>query len=91
MAGGLKLVVIVLALMIAAVLAAIIWRMVELAGGGRKQGFGDVKLDLPPGCRVVDANAGDGRLVLRVGEGAACDRVLLVDPASGRVLGTILP
>jgi len=88
----LKVVVTVLGIAIVALLAAIVWRIVALAGGaGGGRGFVETKLDLPAGCRIVEATPGDGRLVLRIGEGANCDRVLLVDPASGRVLGTILP
>ncbi|MSO70979.1 MAG: hypothetical protein EXQ88_03045 [Alphaproteobacteria bacterium] len=88
----LKVVVIALGVLIVALLAAIIWKIVALAGGaGDRRGFGEMRLGLPAGCRIVEAQSGDGRLVLRIGDGAGCDRVLLVDPVSGRVLGTILP
>ena len=92
--AGLKAVVIALGVLLLALLAAIVWRFAGLAGGAGSagaRGFGEVKLELPPGCRVVEATAGDGRILLRIGEGAACERVLLVDPSSGRVTGTLRP
>jgi hypothetical protein len=89
----LKIVVITLAVLIVALLVAIAWRIVTLAGGGggSSRGFSETKLGPPAGCRVVEASAGDGRLVLRIGGDGACERVLLLDPASGRVLGVIFP
>lgn len=88
----LKIVVTVLGVVIVALLVAIVWRIVALAGGaGSARGFAETRLDLPAGCRILDATPGDGRLILRIGEGSNCDRVMLVDPANGRLLGTIYP
>ncbi len=90
---GLKALVIGMAILIAVGLAAVVTRLIDLAasGGSGGRSFGEARLGLAPGCRVVEATAGDGRLLLRIGEGAACERVLIVDPASGRVLGALLP
>ena len=47
-------------------------------------------LPLPEGCRVADLAGAGGVLALRLaGPVPVCDRVLLVDPASGRLTGTL--
>lgn len=51
--------------------------------------FGSVDLPVPPGCQVLEATAADERLILRLGSGERCNQVLIVDLASGRLLGTL--
>lgn len=51
--------------------------------------IGNVNLNLAPGCRIADVTASDGRAFVRIGPDAACDAVVIVDLADGRVLGRI--
>ncbi len=52
--------------------------------------FGEVELVLPPGARVVDMAAVDDRLVLRVEAGDGRQRLLVLDPSTGALVGTIV-
>jgi hypothetical protein len=52
--------------------------------------FGTVRLDLPPGARIVQMEAAGGRIVLRVATPDGHERLLVLDPAQGRVSGTFL-
>ena len=47
------------------------------------------QLGLGPGARLLSMDVEEGRLVLRVSDGAAGERVLIVDINSGAVLGEI--
>ena len=51
--------------------------------------FADVDLGLPATCEIADMQVAAGRLFLRIGGGPGCERIVAVDPADGRVLGTI--
>jgi hypothetical protein len=44
---------------------------------------------MPAGCQVVETVATDERLVLRLGSGERCNQVLIVDLATGTLLGTL--
>lgn len=48
--------------------------------------FGTVVVPLPAGGRVEQMAVADGRLAVRIG-GAGGDRIVILDPANGRVLG----
>lgn len=50
--------------------------------------FGAVQLKMPPGAKVEQMEAVAGRLVLRLG-GSGSDRIIVIDPLTGRVTGTI--
>ena len=53
-------------------------------------GFGDVRVTLPPGCEVTEMRPdGAGLLYLRLGPDGACRRIVVVDVASGREVGTL--
>ncbi len=52
--------------------------------------FGEVELALPPGARVLDMAAIDDRLVLRVEGGDGRQRLLVLDPSTGALVGTIV-
>ncbi|MBK1671438.1 hypothetical protein CKO28_25900 [Rhodovibrio sodomensis] len=57
------------------------------------QPFGALQLGMADSCRIADAVASGGTLVVRV-EGPAqdgCGQLVVVDPAQGRVLGRIRP
>lgn len=60
-------------------------------GEGDPQTFGSVSLGLPQGSRIEWVAATGERIVLRARLPDGGDRVLVVDPATGRTLGTIAP
>ncbi len=51
--------------------------------------FATVDLPVPAGCEVTETTAADDRLILRLGSGERCNQVLIVDMATGRLLGTL--
>ena len=52
--------------------------------------FGEVILPLPKGCNISTVNGNGYRLFLKVGPtGTTCERVIVIDPANGALLGTI--
>jgi hypothetical protein len=55
----------------------------------RAEGFGQTSLGLPEGCGIVEVQPDGKWLYLRVGPAGACERVLIVDPLSGRVHGSL--
>lgn len=57
--------------------------------GAADRPFADVDLGLPATCEIADMQVAAGRLFLRIGGGPACERIVAVDAADGRVLGTI--
>jgi hypothetical protein len=61
----------------------------QSAASSEKHAFGDVAVTLPPGAKVVATTTDAGRLVvhLRLADGTA--RVLVLDLATGKPLGTI--
>lgn len=57
-------------------------------GPGFGPGFGRVALDLPPGSRVVEMTAEGDRLILRLRLADGGRRILILDMATGKRLGT---
>ncbi|MGB0682034.1 MAG: hypothetical protein ACPGOV_04980 [Magnetovibrionaceae bacterium] len=52
--------------------------------------FGETMVTIPDGCRLEDLATEAGRVLLRIGPSAgACPRVIVVDLATGEVLGSI--
>ena len=52
--------------------------------------FGTVDLPIPEGAQVEEMNAGDDRLTLRLRLNDGSARIMVVDLASGSLLGTLL-
>jgi hypothetical protein len=52
-------------------------------------GFAAADVPIPAGCEVVEARADGNRLVLRLGTGARCQQALVVDLATGKVVGRL--
>ncbi len=52
--------------------------------------FGEVRLALPAGCTVVDMQTEGERLFLRTGPAGVCERIVIVDVATGQPLGTLV-
>ena len=53
-------------------------------------GFGEARLDLPEGCTVAEMHPGGHRLYLRTGPAGLCERIVIIDVATGGVLGTLV-
>jgi hypothetical protein len=102
---GLKTLVIVLGVLIVVSMGLLGWgfysrlahravpadRETVPSGNGRASAeFGDVRVELPAGCPVVELRTHADRLYLRTGPTGLCERIVVVDAGSGRVLGTIL-
>jgi uncharacterized protein DUF6476 len=51
--------------------------------------FAASDLPIPAGCEVRETTTAESRLILRLGTGERCNRVLIVDMASGKLLGTL--
>lgn len=51
--------------------------------------FGEVRLPLPEGCTVVEMEPDGGRLYLRTGPEGLCERIVVLDAATGTVVGTV--
>jgi hypothetical protein len=56
----------------------------------RPRSFGEVRISLPDGCTLIEMRPDGDRLYLRTGPTGLCERIVVVDPASGEVLGTIV-
>jgi hypothetical protein len=59
------------------------------ATDGAHTTFGDIRVALPHGARVVETHAEGGRLVLRVERADGEPQILIYDLATGRALGTV--
>ena len=59
------------------------------APGTPREAFGDVKIALPAGATVLRTEIADGRLVVHLTSRHGGARVLVIDLASGKTLGTV--
>jgi hypothetical protein len=65
---------------------------VEARGSAPNVPFGAVDLPLESGCRIVGTTATDGRVVIQIaGIQSSCDRIHVIDLATGKPLGVIRP
>ena len=62
---------------------------VAVAGPGAPVAFGDVKITLPAGAKVLRTEVSNGRLIVHLSPGQGGARVLVIDLASGKQLGTV--
>ena len=51
--------------------------------------FGDITVPVPAGCAIAGMRPDGGRLFLRIGPDGPCSRIIAVDLASGKLLGTV--
>ena len=59
-------------------------------GGAPTNAFGDVLLSLPEGCTIASVSGDGARIFLKIGPaGTTCERVIVVNAASGALLGTL--
>ena len=86
---GLKILVIVMAVMLLAGFATLI---VVIAGRLSHRGapaFAAAPIELPAGGRIETIGAGSDRLVLEILLPDGNRRLIIIDPATGRLLGAI--
>ena len=92
---ALKALVIGLGLLIVAGTVLVAVKVIEMAGdsAGEGPGFGTLGLGMAASCQVAAAVDTEAGLVLRYSGPAqdGCDVLHVIDPAAGRVLGTIAP
>jgi hypothetical protein len=51
--------------------------------------LGSIDLAIPAGCQVVETVPATDRLILRLGTGERCNQIIIVDMASGKLLGRL--
>lgn len=88
--------VIIMGVLIVAGLVVVVVTIVSRMGSGNVTAshaaaapFAAVDLPIPAGCEVKETTTADNRLILRLGSGERCNQVLIVDMASGKLLGTL--
>ena len=59
------------------------------AAGTALPSFAAIDLPIPAGCEVRETTTAESRLILRLGTGERCNQILIVDMASGKLLGTL--
>jgi hypothetical protein len=89
MKGLLALVIIMGVLIVVGLIVVVVTIANRLGGSSASIGFDTADLPIPGGCQVVETIPADDRLILRLGTGDRCSRLLIVDMASGRLLGTL--
>jgi hypothetical protein len=88
--------VIIMGVLIVAGLVVVVVTIVNRMGGGGRTvdthaatAFAAADLPMPAGCQVMETTTADDRLILRLGSGERCNQVLIVDMATGKLLGTL--
>ena len=86
--------VIVMGILIVGGMTLVGYQIVTTVGESPSQAapasFGEVELALPPGARVVDMASTEDRLVLRVEAGDGRQRLFVLDPSTGALVGTMV-
>ncbi len=88
--------VIIMGVLIVAGVVVVVVTIVNRMGAGAQIAdtpaateFATADLPVPAGCQVVETTTADDRLILRLGSGERCNQVLIVDMATGKLLGTL--
>jgi hypothetical protein len=63
--------------------------LVQRVGGGGEAALPPASLGQPAGTRILSVAAAEGRLAVLVSRPDGVERVLLVDPKRGRVVGEL--
>ncbi len=85
---GLKILMIVMGVMIVVGLTVVVGTIVQRSGGTTAAIVADGVLDEPAGTRIAGIAVLADRLAVQL-QGGGPDRVLLLDPRNGRVMGRI--
>jgi hypothetical protein len=88
------LVIIMGVLIVAGIIVVVVAIANRIGGGGTAATraapeFASADLPVPAGCQVMETTTADDRLILRLGSGERCNQILIVDMATGRLLGTL--
>lgn len=89
---ALKALVIGMGVLIVAGVVVIVVTMVNRAGqlgSPSSDSFGEASLDLPAGTEIVSIEGTGGRLAVHARIPGQGDRIIIVDPSSGAVLGVV--
>jgi hypothetical protein len=87
---GIKLIVIALGLVIVVGFVVVIVTIVgRLAAPKGDAALGTIAVAVPAGCALADAWSDDGKFFLRLAGDPTCPALLVVDQASGELLGTV--
>lgn len=101
MVHALKIVVIVMAVIIAIGLAAVGYGIYQKAKEldlsskktSQQDGFSEKNLPIPPGCQLIDMKPDGARLYIRLGSAPGSDRkcttILVIDTITGKTIGTL--
>jgi hypothetical protein len=88
--------VIIMGVLIVTGIVVVVVTIASRMGGGQPKAaatagssFGTVDLPVPADCQVLETTAADDRLILRLGGSESCNRLLIVDMTSGKLLGTL--
>jgi Family of unknown function (DUF6476) len=88
--------VIIMGVLIVAGLVVVVVTITNRMGAGNATGsraaaapFAAADLPIPAGCEGKETTTTDDRLILRLGSGERCNQVLIVDLATGKLLGTL--
>jgi hypothetical protein len=101
---GLKVLVVVMGILIIISIGLLGWgiynRLAQrsVASGDRtpiakvrpSEDLGEVRVELPAGCTVLEMRPHADRLYLRTGPPGLCERIIVLDAVAGRVLGTFV-
>lgn len=88
---ALKYLVIFMAVLIVAGMALLAYGLVTRGADDGKEGFAAVDVPLPPGCSIAETDVSENRLILRF-DGLAergCQQVVVIDMATGKMLGQV--
>jgi hypothetical protein len=88
---ALKALVILMAVLIVAGMALLVYGLVTRTGGSGEGGVTSLDLAVPEGCRIAGSELDGERLVIRL-DGLAerdCQQVLVVDLAGGRLIARV--
>lgn len=74
-------------MLLAAVVGAIVLALGGKAKGPEKFAFETAELQVPEGCEIAEMMAEGDRLILRIAGSAKCNRILVGDLRSGKLIG----
>lgn len=83
---GLKAVVIILGVIFLGMMALFIYGLATKVGG--KKGAIAAGIEIPAGETLIETTGAGDRLVLRLRAASGAERLLYVDPATGKALGS---
>lgn len=90
MMAALKLLVVVMGILIVLGVGLLFYGLATRLEPLRGAGFADGRVELPAGGHIIEMAAAGDRVVLRVGLADGAERLVVVDIARGRALGTVL-